>query len=418
MTIRHTAARRARPSFKVWVAIAVVAVLGGVEATLALSTSSNSAPRAAPARTTPGVTVTIPRHRVASTTTTSAVPSTPPAHSPGSLPASGSPGAAGSTGARAPKPASTDTNAAATMSLNFRPDVLTARGIYEFSGGNSGADASDADLTGTTLTFEWSQLEPAPGQFSWARVDGAIAPWAAAGKHVILRVSAGGQASWGAAAANATPTWVYAQGVPSVTDDGSTLPAYWNPTFLADYDAFIKAYAARYDGNPVVSFIEMGIGDGGETLPDTEESTSNRLVLWTARGYTDDVWLATIENIATTFRQDFTRTAVVPLVDSTFLGPSRWDDYVKLTGWFVGNAFPMQYDGITSDSTPQDSDWAKTTVVAEQRSPAARSGDTLAGECADATGPMRSRLFLVYQSDIDDPANQGNLATCAASVAP
>jgi hypothetical protein len=58
-----------------------------------------------------------------------------------------------------------------------------------------------------------------------------------------------------------------------------------------------------------------------------------------------------------------------------------------------------------------------TPTVAEQRGPAARSGDTLAGECADATGPIKSRVILVYQSDIDDPANKGGLATCAASVA-
>jgi hypothetical protein len=59
----------------------------------------------------------------------------------------------------------------------------------------------------------------------------------------------------------------------------------------------------------------------------------------------------------------------------------------------------------------------KTTIVAEQRGPAARSGDTLAGECADATGPMKSRVILVYQSDITNPANRGSLAACAARAA-
>ena len=104
--------------------------------------------------------------------------------------------------------------------VSFRPDTVSARGIYEFAGGNSGADAHNPDLAGTTLTFEWARLEPAPGRFSWTAVNQAIAPWAAAGKRVILRVSTGGQAAWGAAAANATPAWVYAQGVPAVHDDG------------------------------------------------------------------------------------------------------------------------------------------------------------------------------------------------------
>jgi hypothetical protein len=248
-------------------------------------------------------------------------------------------------------------------------------------------------------------------------VDKAIAPWAAAGKEVILRVSTGGEKAWGSAAADATPAWVYLQGVPSVNDDGSTLPVYWNPTFLADYDTFIAAYAARYDGNPAVSFIEMGIGEGGETLPDTQEGTTNRLALWTPSGYTDAVWLATIESIATTYRNDFTRTPVVPLVDSSFLGPTQGADYVTLTGWFVGNGFPMQYDGLTSTSTPEDSSWGKTTTIVEQRESSANSGDSLAGDCADAIGPMESTVVLLYQSDIDDPANQAALKTCATSLA-
>jgi hypothetical protein len=411
MTIRRTRARHARRSFKVWTAMAVVVVLAAIAATLALSTPSHPATRAAPSGATTGVKVAAPAEPTASGTTTTATTAVLPNAATTSTPTPGSTAPGVST------PTSPDAVAASTVSLNFHPDVLTARGVYEFSGGNSGTDATNADLAGTTLTFEWSQLEPAPGQFAWGRVDSAIAPWAAAGKQVILRVSAGGEASWGTAAANATPSWVYAQGVPSVNDDGATLPAYWNSKFLADYDAFVRAYAARYDGKPVVSFIEMGIGDGGETLPDTQESTGNRLALWTARGYSDDLWLATIENIATTFRQDFLHTPVVPLVDSTFLGSSRWDDYMKLTNWFVANGFPMQYDGITSASTPQDSDWVKTTIVAEQRGPAARSGDTLAGECADATGTMKSRVILVYQSDITDPANRGSLKTCAAKAA-
>ena len=299
----------------------------------------------------------------------------------------------------------------------FHPDTITGRGLYEFAGGNSATDAGNPNLVGTTLTFEWAQLEPAAGQFDWSRVDSAIAPWAAAGKHVILRVSTAGQAAWGSAAADATPAWVYAQGVPSVNDAGSILPVYWNPTFLKDYGAFIAAYAAHYDGNPVVSFIEMGIGDGGETLPDTQEGGTDHFAQWTPYGYSDAVWLSTIESIATTFRNDFTRTPVVPLVDSSFMGPSRSTDYPALTGWFATNGFPMQYDGLTSTTTPQDSDWDRTTVVVEQRNATSSSGDTLAGDCADAIGPMKSNVFLIYQSDIEASGNQTALAACAASVA-
>jgi hypothetical protein len=412
MTSRQATARRSRPSSRRRLAVAAAALLAGGAAAAAITLTSGPGPQAS---TSP------PKSSTHSTSTHNDVaPSA--ATSTTTTIAGASPGGSASK-SHAPVPAktggsTTPTNPATTISLNFRPDTITTQGIYEFSGGNSATDAGNPDLAGTTLTFEWAQLEPSPGQFSWARVDQAIAPWAAAGKHVILRVSAGGEASWGSAAANATPAWVYAQGVPSVEDAGSTLPAYWNPTFLSDYDAFIAAYAAHYDGNPAVSFIQMGIGEGGETLPDTQGGTTNRLALWTARGYSDAVWLATVENIATTFRDDFHRTPVVPLVDSSFLssGRSRLDNYTTLTGWFVANGFPMQYDGLTSTSTPQDADWAKTTTIVEQRGATSSSGDTLAGDCSDATGPMESKVILIYQSDIDNPTNQGALNACAASL--
>jgi hypothetical protein len=162
----------------------------------------------------------------------------------------------------------------------------------------------------------------------------------------------------------------------------------------------------------------MGIGDGGETLPDTQEGAGNRSALFARSGYSDALWLATVESIATTYREDFQRTPVVPLVDSTFLGSDRWSDYVALTAWFVSDGFPMQYDGLTSNSTVPDASWKHTTTVMEQRGPTSSSGDSLAADCADATGRMGSDVILIYQSDIDNPSNQGRLNTCAASVAP
>lgn len=303
------------------------------------------------------------------------------------------------------------------LSVDFRAEPSIAHGIYEF-GTNSGADATNPDLAGTTLTFDWSQLEPEQGTFDWARIEQAMAPWTAARRYVILRVSTGGQASWGATSANATPQWVYAQGVPSVQDSGATLPVYWNTTFLRIYDNFLQALAAQFDGNPSVSFIEMGIGDGGETLPDTQEGPGNRDALWTPYGYTDALWLTTIEKIATTYRDDFPLTPVVPLVDSSFMGPSQKEDYAKLTSWFVANGFPMQYDGLTAKSTLENASWGQTTTIMEQRNPTSASGDTLAGDCAAAVGPMKSRVILIYQSDIDNPANAAALSNCAEAVAP
>jgi Beta-galactosidase len=409
---------RAGPSRKVLAVMAVTASLAGAAVTLALrSTAGPPSHSTAAARASNGkhATTTPSSSHTSSTSTT-------PAHGGSSShPASSANGThpGGSTSPTSPHGGASPTGGAgpaATVTAQFRPDVVTARGIYEFSGGNSATDAENPDLVGTTLTFEWADLEPTAGQFTWSRIDNAIAPWAAAGKRVILRVSAGGQAAWGASAAEATPAWVYAQGVPSINDGGSILPEYWNPTFLADYDTFIAAYAAHYDGNPDVSFIEMGIGDGGETMPDTQEGSTDHLAQWAPYGYSDAVWLATVEDIASTYREDFVRTPVVPLVDSSFWGPTRTTDYLNLTSWFADNGFPMQYDGLTSTSTPQNSNWQKTTIISEQRGPTSSSGDTLSGDCASASGSLESRVILIYQADIDNPANQSALDGCAMAA--
>jgi hypothetical protein len=106
----------------------------------------------------------------------------------------------------------------------------------------------------------------------------------------------------------------------------------------------------------------------------------------------------------------------VPLVDSSFLGPARAIDYLKLTDWFAVNGFPMQHDGLTSSSTPQNSDREKSPIVAEQRGATSSSGDTLAADCAAGTGPLKSRVLRIYQADIEDSANQSALKACATSV--
>ena len=76
-----------------------------------------------------------------------------------------------------------------TAAANFK-------GIYEFAGDNSAADAGDPDLTGVDLVYYWSQIEPEKGVFDWSQIQSDMAPWIAAHKKVILRISTSGAASW------------------------------------------------------------------------------------------------------------------------------------------------------------------------------------------------------------------------------
>jgi hypothetical protein len=294
---------------------------------------------------------------------------------------------------------------------------LRAPGVYEFAAVDTAADASDPLLTGTTITLDWSAVEPQPGRYDWSLLDASIAPWQEAGKHVIVRISAGSDASWGSGAGAATPGWVYDLGVGRIDDDGSVLPAYWDPAFVSAYAGFIRAYGARYDGDPSTAFVEMGIGEGGETLPDTQLDT-DRLALLSRYGYDDQRWLEYVKTVAGAYRLAFPRTAVVALVDSSFLGPRRHQDYGALTRWLVRNGFPLQYDGLTPGSGEPGGAWGRATTMAEQRAPApvGGGGRSLVMECRDAVDVLHSRWLLVYARDVDDASQRPALAHCGVLV--
>lgn len=288
------------------------------------------------------------------------------------------------------------------------------RGVYEFGGGEP-ADAGRPHLAGAVLNFYWAQLEPAPGQFNWSVVDNAMAPWVSAGKKVVLRFATAGEVAWGPFAGNATPAWVYAGGVGSVTEtDGSVIPLYWDPAFQSDYRSFVSAAAARYDGNPSIAFVEDGVGDGGESLVDTYSKDPDRLARWQNAGYSDGLWYTTVRELIGDYMSQFHRTPTVPMLDSTFLGPSRPLYYAKLLNWLRSSSprLWLQFNGLTPTSQLPAAQWAGAAVrVAEQRGPAS-SGVQLAAECHDGVENLHASYLLLYGSDVDNPALQSQLAEC------
>ena len=289
------------------------------------------------------------------------------------------------------------------------------KGIYDFAGGNSSADATDPDLAGIDLIYYWSQIEPQKGVFDWSVIDKDMAPWVAAGKKVILRISTSGQAAWDPPySGGATPQWVFADGARSISDNGETIPVYWDQAYLSDYQSFVQAFGQQFDGNPHVAFVEAGIGMGGETLPETNGSAS-AAAAWAADGYTDALWLSTIEQIASFFKASFTETPVYPLLDETFFGGDD-SDLNALTAWF--NAIPnwgLQDDGLTATKTLGPL-WSGRPVALEERDQTQVSGDCLCADISNGLQNLHGTYLLLYQSDIDNPANAAYLRQAAAEV--
>jgi hypothetical protein len=112
------------------------------------------------------------------------------------------------------------------------------------------------------LRVPWSFLEPEEGKFNWALFDTPAQRWISNGKRIALRVTC--SENW---TAYATPEWVkkagakgwlYEFGKGKSEKGWCWDPDFADPIFLEKLERFLKAMAARYDGNPNVAFVDVG----------------------------------------------------------------------------------------------------------------------------------------------------------------
>lgn len=111
------------------------------------------------------------------------------------------------------------------------------------------------------LRIPWSYVQPAEDVFCWSVLDAPLQRWKAVGVQAAFRISC--SESW---MRWATPEWVHEAGAqgynftPGREDpDGPYWePDYDDPVFLEKLEAFLAAFAARYDGDPDVAFVDVG----------------------------------------------------------------------------------------------------------------------------------------------------------------
>ena len=139
--------------------------------------------------------------------------------------------------------------------------------------------ARDADLLEfpgmdhVYIRLAWSYLEPKEGQFDWAVIDRIIEKWTAHGLGIAFRISCKETGTDRIEQQYATPRWVMEAGAKgghysmgkATGPEGPWEPVFDDPIFLAKLDQFLAAFAARYDKQPWVRYLDVGsIGDWGE----------------------------------------------------------------------------------------------------------------------------------------------------------
>jgi hypothetical protein len=117
-------------------------------------------------------------------------------------------------------------------------------------------------LGASYLRIPWAWIEPTEGELRWSVLDTPLRRYADLGLPAGIRISC--SESW---TEYGTPEWVRLAGAKGyrfrpgkgIEEDGPFWePDYDDPVFMAKLDTFVRALAARYDGNPDVAFVDVG----------------------------------------------------------------------------------------------------------------------------------------------------------------
>lgn len=297
-----------------------------------------------------------------------------------------------------------------------------ARGLYQFMGQVDSQDASNPQIDGALLMFTWTQLEPTRGGYNWNAVDAAIQPWRQAGKKFALRVQTASSvkynAPWNANTnGNATPAWVYSDGVRSVQEtDGSILPVYWDPAYQQDLSAFVTALAGRYNSSPDLTFVEAASGFDGESFVDGI-SNPNKLALWQSVGYTDTVWENTAFAIWDLYRHAFSVPVAPELKGGQISGANLFgplaEHAIAAGMWANHNGLETSAYGGTYASELSKAG-TTTAAVLEEKAAVSSTTDLLA-EIKNAIA-VHAEIVLVYPQEVSNSAWLATLATARAEI--
>ena len=168
----------------------------------------------------------------------------------------------------------------------FHVTAQVPRGV--FSMGQSGGRPSDnvlnnPDVTGVTIRWDWASIEPDEGNFFFDDLDNVINNVVApSGKKVLLRISTqAGKPAWISQAveqAGGDFLTFLDNGVPT------TIPVFWDPTYLAKKKAMIAALGEHYANNSSIAIVSASFANATSedwNVPHTPADVVN----WSAVGY-------------------------------------------------------------------------------------------------------------------------------------
>jgi len=230
------------------------------------------------------------------------------------------------------------------VSASARPGFYAARD-------NRNLVAADYNLIGGHQSFSWANLEPSEDNYQWNKIDDFITAQLSQGKQAvgIGIVIYNGRANLGSISDPPlrVPEWVFSQkGARKIyCSGGLEIPRYWDPILLTYYEDFISDLADRYDNNPNVEFVQIGVGKFMETQPCDDSDDACVLAALEADGWTQWTWPYIVNDITDIYKRHFHNTNLLLLNEPTFMSSGTYD----FSRHAVDNGVGQQPAGLHAD---------------------------------------------------------------------
>ena len=216
--------------------------------------------------------------------------------------------------------------------------------------------ARDADLVEFPgmdhlyIRIAWAYLEPREGQFDWAVIDRLVDKWTAHGLGIAFRISCKETSTDRIEQQYATPRWVMEAGAQgghywmgqATGPEGPWEPLYDDPVFLEKLERFLAAFAARYDGQPWLRYVDVGsIGDWGEGH---SWASSRKTLSFAVRKLHIDLHLKHFKRSPLVISDDYVHALPDPAERASLHqhilanGISYRDDSIMVDGYFSGSS--------------------------------------------------------------------------------
>ena len=207
-------------------------------------------------------------------------------------------------------------------------------------------------VCGVDFWVHWSDLDRGPGtspEYNWSSVLSEMEPWVAAGKTVNLIFWAVGYGP------NATyvPSSVLSSVGTVQCGNSPITPYFWEPSYVQNYSAFIRAAVAEFGTNSAIGYLRFGLGTGGETFPLYDITHPGCQDVLNSTGFTIPVWDSYLESMIQ-FEGSLNSTHPLMVALDGGLGGSTDHTFSDIAQWAVADGLGFGSEAITAQSVQLD----------------------------------------------------------------